>query len=101
MSLNNGKISDLKIVSRNGDKKDRNFPIQINCFKQMAIDATYGAYDEWVVAANGFIIAHFVDETSLASYMNYLKQFGFKLFPKTIMDILEKQYNSGALKREG
>lgn len=91
MSLTNGKIGDLKLVHNSkADKPKSAFPIEVKGFPQEVFDKA-GGYKQWIVAANGFVIAHFVDESSMLSYLNYIKQFGFKLFPKVIMDVLESQ----------
>lgn len=65
-----------------------NFPIRIEGFKQTQLDPTYGAIEQWVCTANNYVIAHFLDETSLYSYMEFLKNFGFRKFPKNVVDII-------------
>lgn len=56
---------------------------------QPIIDPLVGSYDQYIVAANGMVIAHFLSLASRDSYLQYLKKYGFKEFDKKIMDILE------------
>ncbi len=71
------------------------YEIKIEWFKQHTFQM--GGYDEWCVVANGFIIAHFVDETSMQSYLHYLVTYGFKLYPKKIMEIIEAEAKKGTI----
>ena len=69
------------------------FPIKVEYGKNIVFEPTAGyGYDQFMVIANGFVIASFVDETSMHSYLGYLKQHGFSKFPKKIMDILRAQH---------
>ncbi len=76
------------IYNSTPDKKLTSFPIEVTTYKQISVDKNIGAYDEWIVAANGFPIAMLLDETSMLSYVGYLKQFGFNRFPKKVMDLI-------------
>lgn len=67
------------------------FPIKVETYIQPIIDRNVGMYEQHVVCANGMVIAHFLSVTSRDSYLEYLKKYGFKEFPKKIMDILEHQ----------
>lgn len=94
---NLGRSSDkekkhiLKTIS-----KKHNFPIKVQTYKQLAFIGELGiGIEQCVVMANGFVIAHFVDEQSMNSYMGWLQQYGFDHFPEKIMEILKNQADSG------
>lgn len=85
-------IGKLNFDIKNADIR---FNIDVELFSQVTFDKNIGGYEEWVVIANGFIIAHFVDEPSGIVYMKWLQKFGFTHFPKKIIDILEMQWLNG------
>lgn len=101
MSKNNPISGARKIHSKNSDKPKSGFPIDIVAYPNTVLDPQLGGYTQWVVAANGLVIAHFVDETSCHSYLKYLETFGFNKFPKKIIEILENQARTIDLKKIG
>lgn len=101
MSLNTGNIGGLKFVHGKGDKKNLEFPIEVATFKRMVTDPGFVPYEQCVVMANGFVIAMFVDETSMLSYIDYLGKFGFRLFPQSVMDSIRTQWEKGYNKGKG
>ncbi len=79
----------------------KQFPVEMLCEKQAIFHKDIGMYDQWIVAANGIVIAHFVDDTSAMTYLNnYIKQYGFSTFPKVITDAMQRQYENGVIKKE-
>ncbi|HYD19996.1 MAG TPA: hypothetical protein VEB40_00875 [Flavipsychrobacter sp.] len=79
-------------------KANESFPIKIEYGSNIAFEPTAGyGYYQFIVAANGFVIASFVDEGSMLWYLDYLKQYGFSKFPKKIMDILRAQHEQACV----
>lgn len=67
------------------------FPIRLEAADQHVIIPGVGVFQQYIVTGNGFVIASFMDETSLATYMNYLREYGwnaFKYFPENVLDAL-------------
>ena len=67
----------------------RRFPIKIETHETTVLDAIVGSYVQYIVSANNFVIASFVDATSRASYLSYLKNYGFNKFPVEIIKAME------------
>jgi len=79
----------------------RNFPVKMDMEIQSVFHEKIGMYTQYIVAANGIVIAHFVDERSAQTYLNeYIKRFGFASFLKKITEAMETQYRNGVIKRE-
>ena len=72
-------------------KLDQGFPIQVEAGKNIVFVGTT-PIDEWIVCANGLLIATFHNEFCCAMYMNYLKQSGFKHFTKKMLDLLRDNH---------
>lgn len=80
-------------------KKHVGFPVKIELYKQTTNDPTYNKmYDEWLVVANGFCIAHFTDEIMANACMAWIQKYSVAHFPKTVLEILEAQAQAGGLK---
>lgn len=78
--------------------KSFNFAIKVEVFEKLVFDPIAGSYTQYVVGANGFVIAHFVDQISAASYLEYLSKFGFSKFPTQVIDIIRSQFETDAIK---
>ncbi len=80
--------------------KLKKFPqIRVEYIVENVTDTDVNAiYQRYMVCANGFIIATFVDETSMNSYLDYLKKYSFHKFPKQVMDIILAGYENTTIR---
>ncbi len=92
MSFEKKTVREIKLVpdsTKQAETEQKNIKADISTYTQQIFDTTTKmGYTEYIVMANGFIIAHFVDETSMASFLGYLKQYGLSKYPKAIMEII-------------
>jgi hypothetical protein len=84
--------SGIKNISTASKDIRKNFPCKIQTTEQTIFDESYKvSYKQYIVTVNGFIIAHFLSEKSMLCYLETLKIIGFNHFPKSVIDIFEKQ----------
>ena len=91
-----------ELILKTTDDKEVKIDLRFEVGTDMNILPEYGiGYDRYIVTCNGFIIATFIDEASLKSYMNFLKlmvsKYGLQMFPKPIQNVIAGQSNKGDL----
>ena len=74
------------------------FEIKLTCDPQTILsNFALGAHQQFIIRANGFEIARFMDSESAAEYINHLKATGCHVFTKTIQgrSVIEKIFLMG------
>lgn len=75
-------------------KLEAGFPIEVEAGKNIVFVGNV-PIDEWLVCANGFLLASFHNEFDVKMFLSYLQQTNFKHYPKKIMDIIRDNYAFG------
>lgn len=78
------------------DEKLFGFPIKVEAGENIQFVGGV-PLSQWIVCANGLVIAHFIDEFHMLVYLEFLKQGGLKKFPKKIIDLLRDYHQLNQL----